>query len=276
MIKTAAPDDADRPIAELRNVVAQAPDGTTILSRMSLRIDPGAHHVVLGPNGSGKSTLIGLLSMYVHPASGSVEVLGEQLGRTDVRTLRSRIGLLGGSVQDLLRPTLSAHDIVVTARHGALEPWWHEYDADDHDRADELLDLVGCENMGRRAFATLSVGERQRALLARALMSNPKLLLLDEPAAGLDLAARESLVATMAEIAVRSDGPTMVLVTHHVEEIAPGFSRVIMLRDGHVVASGPTAETMTDKNLSATFDLDVTVEHDGDRFWARATIDRDD
>jgi iron complex transport system ATP-binding protein len=261
------------PIAQLRDVVALAPDGTTILARMSLRIDPGVHHVILGPNGSGKSTLIGLLSMYGHPASGSVEVLGERLGRTDVRSLRARIGLLAGSVQDQLRHSLSAHDIVVTARYGALEPWWHEYVDEDHQRADELLDLVGCGALLARAFSTLSAGERQRTLLARALMPDPSLLLLDEPAAGLDLGAREALVTTMAELADRPNSPTMVLVTHHVEEIAPRFSQVIMLRDGHIVAAGETSATITDANLSATFGLEVSVTNDDGRFWARATPD---
>lgn len=250
-----------------RAAVVKAPTGTTILDRIDWEVGHADRWVIVGANGSGKTTLLRLAGAQARPSSGTVDVLGQRLGRTDMRELRRRIGVASAAVTDQLRPTLSAHDAVVTARYGALEPWWHEYTSDDHARADELLGLMGCEAFVTRPLASLSQGERQRVVLARALMPRPGLLLLDEPAAGLDLPAREALVARLADLAADRSAPPMVLVTHHVEEVPPGATHALVLRAGRTVAAGPITETMTAAVLSEAFGLAVKVERRDGR-WA--------
>jgi iron complex transport system ATP-binding protein len=250
-----------------RQAVVKAPTGATILDRVDWDVDEADRWVIVGANGSGKTTLLRLAGAQARPSHGTVDVLGHRLGRTDLRDLRRRIGVASAAVTDQLRLTLSAHDAVVTARHGALEPWWHEYAAEDHARADELLRAMGCEAFARRPLASLSQGERQRVVLARALMPRPGLLLLDEPAAGLDLPAREALVHRLALLAADRTAPPMVLVTHHVEEIPPGVTHALVLRNGRVVAGGKIADTMTPSVLSEAFGLPVKVEHRDGR-WA--------
>ena len=232
-------------------------------------VRPDERWVVLGPNGCGKTSLLRIASLYLHPSRGSVRVLGEELGRCDVRTLRARIGLASQALADLLRPELSARDVVVTARHAALEPWWHEYTAADRARASDLLDRLGVASMAERRFGSLSTGERQRVQLARTLMGDPGLLLLDEPAAGLDIAAREDLVERLGSLAVDPATPPTVLVTHHVEEIPAGFGHVLLLRAGRIVAAGPLHETLTADALSDCFGVGVLLRRDGPRFSAR-------
>jgi iron complex transport system ATP-binding protein len=225
--------------------------------------------VVLGPNGSGKTTLIRIAALRLHPSVGEVEVLGERLGRTDVRVLRRRVALSSAALADDLRPTLTALDVVMTARRGALEPWWHTYDDDDRAVARARLAEVGCEGFEERLFGSLSSGERQRVLLARALATDPGLLLLDEPAAGLDLGGREQLVDTMGRLARDPDVPPTILVTHHLEEIPPGFTHALLLRAGGVVAAGPLAAVLESDAVSAAFGLPIAVDHNGDRWSAR-------
>lgn len=227
--------------------------------------------VVVGANGSGKTSLLRLAGAQTRPATGTVDVLGERLGRTDLRELRRRIGVASAAIADQLRPGLSAHDAVVTARHGALEPWWHDYETADHRRADALLDAMGCLAFATRPLASLSQGERQRVLLARALMPSPGLLLFDEPAAGLDLPAREALVDRLAALIADPDAPPMVLVTHHIEEIPPGITHSLLLRGGRAVAAGPIESTLTAASLSDTFGLPITVQRRDDRWSAWAT-----
>ena len=214
-----------------------------------------------------------------------VEVLGERLGRVDVRTLRPRVALVSGSVVRQLRADLTAREVVATGRYGALEPWWHTYTDDDWARADELLAEIGGSDDGRdghdgasaggggiagRAFGVISEGERQRVLLARALMSRPELLLLDEPAAGLDLGARERLVGRLGRLNADPDVPPVVLVTHHAEEIPPGTTHAALVRDGRLVATGPLDDTLTSDAVSHCFGLSVTVGRDDGRWWSRA------
>jgi iron complex transport system ATP-binding protein len=224
---------------------------------------------VLGPNGSGKTTLIRIAALRLHPSVGEVDVLGERLGRVDVRELRSRVAFASAALADDLRPTLLAGDVVMTARRGALEPWWHTYDDEDRAVTRARLADVGCEGFEDRTFGTLSSGERQRVLLARCLATDPGLLLLDEPAAGLDLGGREELVATLARLALDPAVPPTVLVTHHLEEIPPGFTHALLLRSGSIVAAGPLGEVLTSELVSTTFGLPVAVDRAGDRWSAR-------
>lgn len=241
-----------------------------VLAGITWSVEASERWVILGPNGSGKTTLLQLATGHLHPTSGTVDVLGQRLGRVDVRKLRTRIGLVSGAVTRLLRPGLTAHEVVVTGRHAALEPWWHDYTSDDHDRARQLLDRGGLSSAADRTFGVLSEGERQQVLLARAVMGQPELLVFDEPAAGLDLGARERLLLRMEEVALDPSSPPSVFVTHHVEEIPTGFGHALLLREGSAVAQGPIATTIDDANLSETFDLEVRVETSEGRYTARA------
>jgi iron complex transport system ATP-binding protein len=243
-------------------------DGRTILDRIDWRVAPGERWVVLGPNGSGKTTLCRLAGLYLHPTKGDVDVLGKRLGRTDVRELRTRLGMTSQALADMLRPGLQAVDIVMTGRNAALAPYWHRYDDADRERAARLLARFGCTALATARYATLSAGERQRVLLARALMGNPPLLLLDEPAAGLDLAGREQLVAMLADVAADRATAAIVLVTHHVDEIPRGFTHVLMLADGKVAARGPIAATLTSESLSQCFGLRLALAQQGGRWMA--------
>jgi iron complex transport system ATP-binding protein len=244
----------------------------TAIDNVTWAVHPHERWVVLGPNGSGKTTLLQLATGHLHPTQGTVDVLGHRLGRVDVRRLRTRIGLVSGAVTRLLRPGLTAHEVVVTGRHAALEPWWHTYTPDDHQRADDLLAAGGLTTPEhqQRPFGVLSEGERQQVLLARAVMGHPELLVFDEPAAGLDLGARERLVTRLRQLATDPTSPPVVFVTHHVEEIPPGFTHLLLLRKGRAVAAGPLAETLTSDHLSEAFDLDVTIDEVDGRYRARA------
>jgi iron complex transport system ATP-binding protein len=248
-------------------------DDRLILDHVDWVVGDDERWVVLGRNGSGKTTLIRLASLYLHPSSGTVRVLGETLGRTDVRALRTRIGLASPALADALRPTLPAADVVMTARFAALEPWWHDYSDADGRRARSLLARLGCEHLADQPFGLLSSGERQRVLLARMLMPSPDLLLLDEPTAGLDLGGREELIADLDVLAGDARTPAIVLVTHHVEEIPPGTTHALLMRAGAVVAAGPTEETMTAALLSDTFGLPVKLGRRDGRWTAWSTVD---
>jgi iron complex transport system ATP-binding protein len=252
--------------------VAVVRDGTTLLGDVSWTVAPGQRWALLGPNGSGKTTLLRVAGAGLWPTRGTVEILGERLGRVDMRELRQRITVVSASVARNLRPTQVALDVVLTGRHAALETWWHEYSDDDRTRATSLLDQAGFGGAGfaARQFGQLSEGERQQVLLARALMASPELILMDEPAAGLDLGAREHLLGRLAALAADPHVPPMVLVTHHLEEIPPGVTHAALLRRGALVASGPIAEVLSDEAVSDTFGLAVTVERRGGRWAARA------
>ena len=243
-------------------------EGRAILNNISWKVGANERWVVLGRNGCGKSTLMKIASLYLHPSSGDVEVLGEKLGRADVRSLRKRIGVASSGMADQLRSDLIATDVVMTAKNAALEPWWHTYDGADHQRALDCLDRMEIGRLAERSFATLSSGEKQRVLLARTLMPQPGLLLLDEPTAGLDLAGREDLVRTLGVLATGVDTPATVLVTHHVEEIPEGFTHVLMLREGEVLTSGPLEEVLNEANLSRCFEMPLGLERRHGRWWA--------
>ncbi len=242
----------------------------TLLDRINWSIDESDRWVVIGPNGAGKTTLLQILAAQIHPTSGVVGVLGEVLGAVDVFELRPRIGVTSAALADRIPRGESVGNVVVSASYAVMGRWTEEYEVADFQRAGQLMRQLRVEHLGKRTFGTLSEGERKRVQIARALMTDPELLLLDEPAAGLDLAGREALVDTMADIVADPDAPAVVLVTHHLEEIPPGMTHAMLLRQGSVVAAGPIQEVLTDANLTATFDLPLQVEFRNGRWAARA------
>jgi iron complex transport system ATP-binding protein len=243
----------------------------TLLHGVDWAVELDERWVVLGPNGAGKTTLLRLAAADLHPTDGSVHVLGERLGRVNVFELRTRIGLTSAALGLRVPNDETVRDVVVSAGYGVLGRWRERYDSADTDRADGLLDALGVRALAGRAFGTLSEGERKRTLIARALMTDPELLLLDEPAAGLDLGGREDLVGRLAALAADPDAPASVLVTHHVEEIPVGYSHGLLLREGGVVAAGLLEDVLTDENLSATFGLPLAVQRRRGRYsaWLR-------
>ena len=244
--------------------------GNTLLDDVTWEVEEGQRWVVLGPNGAGKTTLLQLAAGRIHPTQGVAGVLGEVLGAVDVFELRPRIGLASAAIAERIPSDERVADVVVTASYGIVGRWRERYDDLDHGRATELLEALGAGHLADRQFGTLSEGERKRVQIARALMTDPELLLLDEPAAGLDLAGREDLVARLGELAADVDAPALVLVTHHVEEIPPSFTDVLLVRDGRVVAQGPLEITLTEDDLSETFGLPLVVDRHGERWSARA------
>jgi iron complex transport system ATP-binding protein len=262
------PPDDDTVIAFDRVSVIRS--GNYLVRGLSWQVELDERWVVLGPNGAGKTTLLNLASGRLHPSRGTAWVLGERLGRTDITELRTRIGLTTGQLADQVPPSERVLDVVVTAAWSVVGRWRERYDPQDEARARSLLDQLGMSGMADREFGTLSEGERKRTQIARALMTDPELMLLDEPAAGLDLGGREELLGRLTELAEDPDAPAMVLVTHHVEEIPRGFTHALLLREGTVVASGLLSETMTADNLSKTFGLPLVVQRTGDRYTARA------
>jgi iron complex transport system ATP-binding protein len=256
-------------VLELRGV-SVVRDGATLLDRVDWAVQEGDRWVVLGPNGAGKTTLLQIAAALLHPTRGEAIVLGERLGAVDVFELRPRIGLSSAALADRLPPHERVGDIVVTASYAVLGRWRERYDGLDLSRADDLLTALGVAHLRDRTFGTLSEGERKRVQIARALMTDPELMLLDEPAAGLDLGGREDLVRRLGEIAEDVEAPALVLVTHHVEEIPPGFTHVLLLRAGRVVAQGPLQTTLSAATLSETFGLPLQLDRHGERWAARA------
>jgi iron complex transport system ATP-binding protein len=244
--------------------------GNFLVRSLSWQVELDERWVILGPNGAGKTTLLNLATARIHPSRGTAYVLGERLGRTDVNELRTRIGLSTGQFGERIPVDERVLDVVVTAAWSVVGRWRESYDPQDEGRARQLLGQFGMGSLIDRQFGTLSEGERKRTLIARALMTDPELMLLDEPTAGLDLGGREDLIARLTELALDPDSPAMVLVTHHVEEIPPGFTHGLLLREGSIVATGPLGEVMTADNLSKTFGLPLVVERFGDRYAARA------
>ncbi|MBM0124498.1 ABC transporter ATP-binding protein [Pimelobacter simplex] len=241
----------------------------TLLDRVSWVVREGERWVVLGANGAGKTTLLQIAAAQLHPSSGAVGLLGELLGTVDIFELRPRIGVSSAAVAEQIPRNETVRDLVLTASYAVLGRWKEAYDDVDHHRADALLREVGVAALAERTYGTLSEGERKRVQIARALMTDPELLLLDEPAAGLDLGGREDLVSTLSVLAYDPLSPATVLVSHHVEEIPPGFTHVLMLRGGRVVAEGPIEETLTADALSATFGMPLVLEHHDGRYAAR-------
>ena len=244
-------------------------DGTRVLDDVSWEINTGERWVVLGANGAGKTTLLRIAALYLHPTSGTVDVLGNRLGRCDVRTLREKIAFSSPALAARLEPSMTAAQVVMTARYAALAPWWHQYTDQDRARAITLLERFRCEALADHKFPTLSAGERQRVLLARTLMTDPALVLFDEPTAGLDVGGREELIADLSQWARDEAGPPLVLVTHHLEEIPPAFTHALVLKAGRVAAFGPLRSTVTSKILSNAFGIDLRVNASEGRYTAR-------
>jgi iron complex transport system ATP-binding protein len=242
--------------------------GNALLDGVTWRVTEGERWVVLGPNGAGKTTLLQVCAARLHPSKGTATVLGERLGATNVFDLRPRIGLSSAALAERLPPGESVRDVVMTAAYAVAGRWNEAYDGLDQSRSDDLLKAFGVSHLADRTFGTLSEGERKRVQLARSLMTDPELVLLDEPAAGLDLGGRETLVRDLAELAGDPRSPVLVLVTHHVEEIPPGFTHALLLRSGGVVAAGPVTEALTDDTLSDAFGVPLRVRRVQERWSA--------
>jgi iron complex transport system ATP-binding protein len=245
-------------------------EGATLLAGVDWVVEEGQRWAVLGPNGAGKSTLLAVASASLFPSSGTVTLLGETYGEANLGELRTRVGLSTSSLNDRIPPQEKAVDGVVTAAHGVVGRWVETYDEADLARATELLARVGLRAFVNRRFGSLSEGERKRVLLARALMTDPELLLLDEPAAGLDLGAREALLRLLTRLAAASGPSPTVLVTHHVEEIPVGTTHALLLARGRVVASGPVGQVLTSANLTQAFGIPLVVEGSAGRWTARS------
>jgi iron complex transport system ATP-binding protein len=246
--------------------------GNHLLRGVDWTVDADHRWVVLGPNGAGKTTLLQLAAAQMHPTRGEVRLLGETLGAVDVFELRPRIGLTSAALAARIGPAEKTGDVVLSAGYAVVGRWRERYDVHDLTRAGMLMQQWGVAPLAHRSFGTLSEGERKRAQIARALMPDPELLLLDEPGAGLDLAGREDLVARLTDLARYHYAPAQVLVTHHVEEIPPGYSHALLLRDGAVVAAGPADDVLTAAALSETFGLPLSLSRSDGRFTARRAV----
>ncbi|MGH3366405.1 MAG: ABC transporter ATP-binding protein [Nocardioidaceae bacterium] len=246
--------------------------GQPLLNQVTWTVEEDERWIVLGPNGAGKTTLLQVVGAHVHPTSGIAAVLDQVLGASDVFELRPRIGLTSAAVAERIPRSEIVHDVVVSASHAVIGRWREKYDDLDHQRASALLTEFGIGHLADRTFGTLSEGERKRVQISRALMSDPELLLLDEPAAGLDLGGREDLVDTLSVLAYEQSSPATVLVSHHVEEIPPGFTHVLLMRRGAVVAAGPIESTLTEASLSKTFGMHLLLGESEGRWHARRRV----
>ncbi len=254
---------------EMTDVVVRR-EGRNIVDQVTWRVTDEQRWAVLGPNGAGKTTLLKLADTLMHPTAGTVEILGERLGRTDVFEIRPRIGFASSAMAGRIPREETVLNAVLTAAFSVTGRWREQYEAIDERRAMRVLAEWRLADLADRTFGTLSDGEQKRVQIARAVMTDPELLLLDEPTASLDLGAREELLGLLSGYAQAENTPAMVMVTHHVEEIPVGFTHVLLLRDGAAVAQGPIAETLTAENLTATFGMPITLDRADGRYAARA------
>jgi iron complex transport system ATP-binding protein len=256
-------------VLEFADVVVRR-NARNIVDHLEWNVNDDERWVILGPNGAGKTTILQLASTLIHPTSGVVTILDERLGRTDVFELRPRIGFASSAMAKRVPPEETVLDVVLTAAFSVLGRWNETYEGIDERRARRVLDAWKLDHLAERTFGTLSDGEQKRVQIARAVMTDPELLLLDEPTASLDLGAREELLALLSGYAQAPTTPAMIMVTHHVEEIPVGFTHVLLLRDGKAVAAGPLAETLTAENLTATFGAEILLSEADGRYAARA------
>lgn len=249
-------------------------NGRVLVGPVTWSVELDERWVVIGPNGAGKTSLLRMAAAMEHPSSGTAYVLGERLGRVDMSELRSRVGLSSAALSQRVPDDEVVRDLVVSAGYAVMGRWRERYDDVDYEQAIDMLESVGAEHLAERTYGTLSEGERKRVLIARSLMTDPELLLLDEPAAGLDLGGREELVARMSDLAADPDAPALVLVTHHVEEIPPGFSHCLILSEGKVVDAGLLTDVLTAENLSAAFGQAIALDVLDGRYFARRVRSR--
>jgi iron complex transport system ATP-binding protein len=248
--------------------------GRVLVGPVSWSVELDERWVIIGPNGAGKTSLLRIAAAMEHPSSGTAYVLGEQLGRANTVELRSRVGLSSSALSQRVPDGELVRDLVVSAGYAVLGRWHERYDDVDYARAIDMLESVGAEHLADRTYDTLSEGERKRVLIARSLMTDPELLLLDEPAAGLDLGGREELVARLADLAADPDSPALVLVTHHVEEIPPGFTHALILAEGQTIAAGLLPDVLTAETLSKAFGQSIALEVLDGRYFARRVRSR--
>ncbi|MGA8117223.1 MAG: ABC transporter ATP-binding protein [Actinocatenispora sp.] len=269
---TQAPDEVtvDPDLVIAVDDVTVSRDGNHLVRHVSWQVELDERWVLLGPNGAGKTTLLNLASAGLYPTLGTVHILGERLGRTNIAELRTRLGLVTAKAGERVPADETVRDAVVTAAWGVVGRFREQYDPMDTARAVELIEQWGIGPLAERRYGTLSDGERKRAQIARAMMTDPELLLLDEPAAGLDLGGREDLVHRLSTLAMDPDAPATVLVTHHVEEIPPGFTHAMLLREGGIIAAGLATDVITSENLTKTFGLPLAVNRVGERYTAQA------
>jgi iron complex transport system ATP-binding protein len=248
--------------------------GQVLVGPVTWAVELDERWVVIGPNGAGKTSLLRIAAAQEHPSSGTAYVLGERLGRTDMAELRSRVGLSSSALSQRVPDGEVVRDLVVSAGYAVMGRWRERYDDVDYNRAVDMLESVGAEHLAERTYGTLSEGERKRVLIARSMMTDPELLLLDEPAAGLDLGGREDLLARLEDLALDPDSPALVLVTHHVEEIPRGFTHGLILSEGEVIESGLLSDVLTAENLSKAFGQSIVLDNSDGRHFARRARSR--
>jgi len=256
-------------VLELRDVSVRRGE-RTILGPITFAIKPTERWVVLGPNGAGKSTLLQILATRIFPSQGSVHLLDKEMGRVDLSELRTRIGICGALISEDIPSSEKVRDVVLTAAYAVLGRWNEAYDLWDESRAVALLTTFGVRDLADRTYGTLSEGERKRVQISRALMADPELLLLDEPAAGLDLGGREDLLRRFSIFASDPTAPASILVTHHIEEIPAGTTHALLIKGGKIAVSGPISDVITSEHISAIFEIPISVIREGERFFARA------
>ena len=262
-----APSDPDL-LIDFRDV-ALVRNGTTLVGPVSWQVELDERWVIIGPNGAGKTSLVRMAAAELHPTTGTAFVLNEQLGHTEIRELTTRIGVTSPALAARIPAEEIVSDVVISAGYSVLGRWREAYDQSDRAQAVESLESMGAEHLADRRFGTLSEGERKRVMIARALMTDPELLVLDEPAAGLDLGGREELVARLGQLAADPDAPATILITHHVEEIPEGFTHAMLLAEGQVVAQGLLDQVLTEKNLSTAFRQQIALDKTDGRYFAR-------
>lgn len=243
-------------------------DGRTILGPLNWQISEGERWVILGPNGAGKTTLLQLLAALIHPTRGEVRILGERMGAVDVFELRPRIGFTSSAMVDLLPSEERVIDVVLTSAYAIAGRWNEDYDLWDESRAKALLTTFGVRELGDRTFGTLSEGEKKRVQISRALMADPEVLLLDEPAAGLDLGGREDILQRITSYTSDENAPATIIVTHHIEEIPAGTSHALLLKNGKALFAGPIGEVLTEESINEVFGVQISLSFNGRRYFA--------